>query len=291
MGSSGGGGTTTTTTKLSKEQRELIGLVMPTLRGYFDESGGVNVEPYPGRTAVPTDPLFGTGQNLVLGAAMGPATAQSELAGLGSAFLTSGAALSPESNPYLQQAINAAVRPITQNYENIVLGNIRDQAQLAGQYGYNRQAIEEGKAAEGYLRSVGDTAAGIANRGYETGLESMSRALAFAPSVQQMSVYPGTAVSGVATQRQALEQGQLDALIREYYTQQLLPLTIAEEIARLAFGMPGGSATSQYTGGGSSAWQTGLGGAMGGAAMGTAISPGIGTALGALVGGLLGAFS
>lgn len=288
---SGGGGSQTTTTqqKLSPQSKELLKSVMPTLESYINPDGSVSVSPYPGSTAAPINANQTLGQQMVVGAT-GSAQSQADKAAQGIGLLTSGQVLDPSTNPYLASSIDAALRPITENYTQTVLGSIRDNSQLAGQYGYNRQAIEDEKAMQTYLRQVGDTSAQMSSANYQAGLDAMSRSMAFAPGVQQMQYLPGTAVAGVGQQQQALEQAQLDAKVREYYQGQLLPLSIAEEIAGIAFGNPSGSVTSTATGGGTSQLQSILGLGASGAALGSMILPGWGTAAGAGVGALLGLF-
>jgi hypothetical protein len=177
--------------------------------------------------------------------------------------LTSGQALDPRSNPYGQAAINAALLPISQNFQRTVLPGINDQAQQAGQFGYNRQALQTNLAMQDYLQSIGSTAAGMANQQYGQGLNAMTSGLMSAPGVAQAGMLPSEAVSAVGTQQQQLQQQAIDAAMQQYYTSQFMPLTIAQQIASMAFGMPGGSSQAQQTGAGTSALQTGLGAATG----------------------------
>lgn len=268
--SGGGSQKTTTTQKLSGQQKELLQGVIPVAQSYISPDGTVNASTYPGSTVAPINANQVAGQNLALGAAMGPAASTASSTAQGLDFLTSGAALDPSSNPYLTGAINAAVRPITENYTNTVLGNIRSNATLAGQYGYNRQGLEENAAARDYMRQTGDTSAKIAEDAYNTGIDAMSRSLAFAPGVQQMQFAPALAVAGVGQQQQALEQQQIDAAVQQYYQQQFLPLSVAEEIASIAFGIPAGSVSSTTSGGGTSTLQSILGLGTAGLSLGSA---------------------
>jgi hypothetical protein len=291
MGSSGGSGSTTTTTqqKLSPQSKELLNLVMPTIKGYVNPDGTVNASTYPGSTVAPVNANQTLGQQMVLGQT-GAAQGEAASAGQGINFLTSGQVLDPNSNPYLISAINAAIRPITENYTQTVLGNIRDNAQLAGAFGYNRQGLEDSAAAENYMKQVGDTSASMANTNYQAGLDAMSRSMAFAPSIQQMLYTPGSAVAGVGQQQQELAQQQLDAEVQQFYQQQYLPLSLAEEIAGIAYGNPAGSASTTSTGGGTNKLQSALGLGAAGASLGSMIMPGAGTAAGGALGALLGLF-
>jgi hypothetical protein len=186
---------------------------------------------------------------------------QTESAMAGSQWLTSGQALDASSNPYLQSAINAAIKPITQNFQETVLPGINDQAQLAGQFGYNRQALETNQANRDYLQAVGSTAANMASQGYGQGLQAMTSAEMSAPGVAQAGALPGETVSAVGLQQQQMQQQAIDAAMQQYYTSQFMPLTIAQQIASMAFGMPGGSSQATQTGAGTSPLQMLIGGA------------------------------
>jgi hypothetical protein len=198
---------------------------------------------------------------MALGAAMGPVEQQTQQAMAGSQWLTSGQALNAQSNPYLQSAINAAIKPITQNFQETVLPGINDQAQLAGQFGYNRQALETNQANRDYLQSVGTTAANMASQGYGQGLQAMTSAEMSAPGVAQAGMLPAEATSAVGMQQQQMQQQAIDAAMQQYYTSQFMPLTIAQQIASMAFGMPGGSSQATQQGAGTSPLQSIIGGA------------------------------
>jgi Chaperone of endosialidase len=245
MATSGGGSQSTSQTFLTPQQKKLLGLAVPVASSYIGPGGDVKAKAYPGATAAPVDPYAIEGQKMALGYAMGPQAdaAQSSLAG--SSFLTGGKVLDARTNPYLQSAISAGIRPITENFQNSVLGNIRDNAQLAGQYGYNRQGLEESAANRDYMKQVADTSSQMASTNYQSGLQAMTNALGTEPGVMQASGIPGQTVNAVGLQRQQLAQQQIDAAIQQYYQKQFLPLSIASQLASLAMGLPGaGSVTS-----------------------------------------------
>jgi len=266
---SGGGGTTsaTTTQLLSPQQQRLLQDVTPVGEAYL----GAPPKAYGGALTAPVSPQTTQGQNLALGAAMGPVKAQTQSALGGSQWLTSGQALDARSNPYLQSAINAAVLPITQNFQENVLPGIDANAMKAGQFGYNRQALETNQAMRDYLQAVGSTSAGMASQGYQQGLNAMTSALYSVPGVAQAGMLPAEAVGAVGQQQQQLQQQAIDAAMQQYYTQQFLPLTIAQQIASMAFGMPGGGSMATQKGAGTSPLQ----GILGGAAAGGGLLAGI----------------
>ena len=283
------GGTTTTTQNLSPEQKRLLGFVMPVAEGYFDGSGGVNATSYPGPRVVGQNPLESLGGMMAVEGALGNIGQASNqtLGGLG--FLASGDVLDVNRNPGLAGAINAAVRPLTENYTETVLPGIRSSAIMTGGFGSNRGEINERLAGRDYERQVADTSATMANQAYQSGLDAMGRAMYAAPSVLQSGLLPATTVAGVGAQQRGFEQAGLDASMAKFYEDQFLPLMIAQEIAGLAFGVPAGSTTSMAQGG-SNPVGGALGGAASGASLGSMIMPGWGTAIGGVLGALGGAF-
>ncbi|NQD57435.1 hypothetical protein HP546_19040 [Pseudomonas sp. CM25] len=86
------------------------------------------------------------------------------------------AAGNPANNPYFQSAVNSAIRPVTENFNEQVMPAIRQGAQAAGQMGSSRQGIAEGIAARGYQDTVGDISANMGNAAYAQGLQAMNSA-------------------------------------------------------------------------------------------------------------------
>lgn len=83
------------------------------------------------------------------------------------------AAGNPQNNPYFQQAVQSAIRPVTENFQEQVMPGIRQGAQAAGQQGSSRQGIAEGIAARGYMNTVGDISANMGNQAYAQGLQAV----------------------------------------------------------------------------------------------------------------------
>lgn len=281
MPPSGGSSSTTTVQELSPEQQELLALVLP-------EATNISQNPpqqFPGSQITPFNPLQLLAQQLTLGQAQQGSNLSNitDSAAAGQQFLL-GPALFPETNPALQQAIEAATRPITEAFSQQVLPNIRGGAVTAGQLGGSRQGIAEGLASQAAFRQIGDTAAGVANQGFQSGLDAFTRALFAAPQNAQLALLPAQLTSLVGQQQQSMEQALLTEEANKFVIDQLIPFNVAQQIAGLAFGVPGGSLTSTSSGGGSTSTAQGV---LGGAAAGAALFPAnplIGGAVGALAG-------
>ena len=244
----GGGGqqpsTTTTTQTLSPEQQRLINLVLPVAEKFVSQPPTL----FPGSTIQPPDPLQQQAQQSVLSLAQPGGTLEQLAGSAGSAsqFLL-GPVLFPESNPALRAATEAAVRPLTENFENVVLPGIRQEAITAGGFGGSRQGIAEGLASQGLLRQIGDTTATIEATAFQRSLDAMTRALFAAPSVSQLALQPTAAIEAVGAQRQQREQALLSEEAQRFIAEQLLPFAAAQDVAALAFGIPGGQTVSATT--------------------------------------------
>lgn len=283
MGGSKEQPTQTTTQTLSPEQREMMNLAMPGVRSF----AATVPQRYQGNTVAGFDPSQTQGQGMALDTAGGT---MQNLADAGAA--TSNQLMSspwdPNNNAMLKGAVDAAVRPVTEQYQQVVRPALRDDFQSAGQaFGGSRRNIAEGNAANSYMRNVGDTSAKVVNDNYSTNIGAMTKALGLLPQTQQASLAPSLTTSGVGDVRQAMDQAQLDAKVSGYNYDQLAPFLQSKEIMSLLAGLPGGSVTSTGNNPTPNKALGALGGAASGAALGSMILPGAGTAAGAGLGALM----
>ena len=170
MGLGGGGGgesRTVTTQELSPEQQELLKLVIPEARKFVADPP----QQFPGSAIVPFTPNQLGAQQSALSQAFGGNVSQVTDAAAQAQQFALGPVLFPESNPALQAATQAAIRPITEQFTQSVLPNIRQEAITAGGFGGSRQGIAEGQASQAFLRQVGDTSAQIQSEAFGQGLD------------------------------------------------------------------------------------------------------------------------
>lgn len=302
-GSGGGGGsagnagsqstTATTTQNITPEQRRLLDQVVPTAENFLQDFG----EPFPDSAVAP----FTADQNQAFQLAREVAGRVSKeylpyaQSGLDFTNFLFGPALDPRTNPGLQGAIDAAVRPISRELTQSVLPQLRSGTSLLGTPGSSRQGIAEGLASQSALTAIGDTSANVVNPAYLGGLQAATQALGYLPSTigaaTSLELLPANIYASIGAQQQQQEQALINQSIGNYYNKTLFPFLAAEEVARLAFAIPGGTATSttetlgpplQQPG----ALQSGLGGASLGAGIGSAINPTYGPIVGGLLGGL-----
>ena len=80
------------------------------------------------------------------------------------------------NNPAYQAALQSAINPLTQQFQEQVLPGLKSGAQDAGQFGGSRQGIAEGIASRGYLDAVANTTANMGNAAYAQGLQAQANA-------------------------------------------------------------------------------------------------------------------
>jgi hypothetical protein len=117
-----------------------------------------------------------------------------------------------ENNPYLQAAQQAAIRPVTQAYQENVLPGIQSQFSVGTDaFDQSREGIARGIASRGYLDTVGSISANMANRGYETGLQATQGAFSQIPGLMTASTAPGQAQWNIGALLQSQDQNMMNA--------------------------------------------------------------------------------
>lgn len=171
---------------------------------------------YQGPRPVGTDPATELAQNMGLQTGMAAQGSTVPSAINATNFQLNNAA-DVRSNPYLQGAIQAAVDPQVRNFTNSVLPALRMNGMMSGSFGSDAQALGEGQAVDALQRNISNTAASMANTGYQTGLEAQSSTLRNLPSIMQGIQAPTSMISGVGAQREniASENEAYQALQRE----------------------------------------------------------------------------
>jgi hypothetical protein len=274
--------TQTTKYELSPEQRQLMDLAMPGVRDFAASTP----QRYKGTQVAGFTPEQTQGQDMALASAA-PQAELAANAAKANNFYTSGSVWDPASNPNLQGAIDASVRPITQQLTESQLPAIRGEAVTTGNFGGSRQGIAEGLASRGASQAIGDTASKLVQNQYQTNVDAQLKAMGLLPTVQGAQTAAATTTSGVGDVRQAMDQARINENVNAYNYDQMAPFLQSKEIMSLLQGLPGGSTTSTGNNPTTNPLMSSLGGAAAGASLGTALMPGIGTGIGALGGAVL----
>lgn len=147
-----------------------------------------------------------------------------------------GASQGPAANPALAQYIQAAMRPLSDDFSENVLRNIRNNSVATG-YGSTRQGVAEGIAAGKYANAQSDLISKIINDAYYKGSGISLEALGRAPQVTAMGIQPGQLLTDIGAQGRALEQSRLE-----------LPYSNMSRYSGLVTGNYGGSQATQAPG-------------------------------------------
>lgn len=293
----GGGSTTSTSTNINYSPAEAAQRAAVMTEGattYAQTKDTLASSGYPGAHVVPFSAESIGAQNAMLQNAQAAVPTLNNINQGVNYGLTN--AMDVNNNPYLQQTIQAAVRPITESYTDAggVMSQIRAGAQEAGnaQYGGSRQGIAEGIAAGRYADAVADASSKIATAGYNTGQDTFAKTLALAPISLEAMTMPANWVSAVGAQKENLSAQQAAYAADSRYWDLNAPWMGLQNYANIVYGAGSGGTTASGTSSGGSAPRNPLMGAVGGGIAGYALGAQIGSAIapyGAAAGAVLGA--
>jgi hypothetical protein len=209
------------------------------------------------------------------------------------------------ANPYQQAMMEAATRPLTQQFSQSVLPGISSLYSRSGRLGSGAMERALGTATEAYGRSLGDITANIAGTQYqqERGLQQQAQMqqaqlAGLAPQFYGQQFLPSQTLAQVGAQQEAIAAQPLQEQLARYQFGQQLPYQQLQGYLSSVYGTPLGSYGTQttnaptYQNRGAGILGGGLAGGLGGYALGQAfpsIGAGYGAAGGAALGGLLGA--
>lgn len=156
-----------------------------------------------------------------------------------------------QGSPYRQAMIEAATRPITQQFESQILPGISSGFSRAGRYGSGAMQRAVGQASEQFGRALGDVATNIAYTDYareraaQQQAQVQQAALAqAAPSFFTASLLPSQALAQVGVSREAIAAQPLQEQIRRFEFGQQMPIEQLRAYLSSVYGTPMGS--SQY---------------------------------------------
>lgn len=154
-------------------------------------------------------------------------------------------------SPYRDLMIEAATRPLTQQFGQQVLPGIASGFSRAGRYGSGAMERALGTASEAYGRSLGDIAGTISAQDYarerqlQTQAQLAQAALGqAAPSFFQASFLPSQALAQVGAAQERIAAQPLQEAMQRYQFGQQLPYTQLQQYLSSVYGTP--MASSQY---------------------------------------------
>ena len=204
------------------------------------------------------------------------------------------------ANPYQQAMMEAATRPLTQQFSQSVLPGISSLYSRSGRLGSGAMERALGTATEAYGRSLGDITANIAGTQYqqERGLQQQAQLqqaqlAGLAPQFYGQQFLPSQTLAQVGAQQEAIAAQPLQEQLARYQFGQQLPYQQLQGYLSSVYGTPLGSYGTQttnaptYQNRGAGVLGGGIAGGLGGYALGQAF-PQIGGTYGALGGATLG---
>jgi hypothetical protein len=210
------------------------------------------------------------------------------------------------ANPYQQQMMQAATRPLEQAFSQQVLPGISSLYSKSGRLGSGSMERALSSASEGFGRSLGDITSNIAGTQFqqERALQQaaslqLANLAQQAPALYGQQFIPSQQLAQVGAQREAIEGQPLQEAMNRFSYEQQLPYQQLSGFLSSVYGSPLGSfgvpAPMQPANRTTGALAGGLAGGLGGYALGQAF-PAIGSfgggygapVLGAIGGGLLG---
>jgi hypothetical protein len=151
-------------------------------------------------------------------------------------------------SPYREALIQAATRPLVQQYEQTVLPGIASGFSRAGRYGSGAMEQAQARATEAFGRSLGDVSATLAAQDYarERGLQQQAQiaqsALAqAAPSFFQSSFLPAQALGAVGAAREQIAAQPLQESMQRFQFGQQLPYQQLQGFLSSVYGNPMGT--------------------------------------------------
>jgi hypothetical protein len=212
------------------------------------------------------------------------------------------------ANPYQQAMMEAATRPLTQQFSQAVLPGISSLYSRSGRLGSGAMERALGTATEAYGRSLGDITSNIAGSQYQQERAMQQQAqlaqaqlAGAAPSFYGQQFLPAQTLAQVGAQQEAIAAQPLQEQLARYQFGQQLPYQQLQGYLSSVYGTPLGSYGTQttnaptYQNRGAGVLGGAIAGGLGGYALGQI--PGVSgffgnqyaaPALGALGGGLLG---
>lgn len=176
-----------------------------------------------------------------------------------------------QGSPFQQQAMQAATRPLEQQFSNQVLPSIASLYSKSGRYGSGAMQNALGQATESYGRALGDVTSSMANQQYmaERGLQQQAQLgqaqlAGLAPSIYGQQFIPSQQLAQVGAAREQIASQPLQEELARFNFAQQIPYQQLQGYLSSVYGNPMGGYGSQTT----QAPSNRLGGAIGGAALG-----------------------
>lgn len=127
-------------------------------------------------------------------------------------------------NPYMQQAMESAVRPMATTFKEDVLPAISSQFSGAGRYGSGAQMRTQERAADDFMRQVGDVTGAMAYKGYGDERARQLQAATLAPTFAAQDYTDIAQLADVGLTREAQAGAEMQEDISRFQAEQQAPV-------------------------------------------------------------------
>lgn len=193
-------------------------------------------------------------------------------------------------NPHLQGAINSAIRPVTEQYQNTVIPGLNSTFSEGGRYGSGAHQNTALQGATDYQRNIGDISSNMAYQNYGDERNNMMKAGLLAPQMAQQDYFDIGQLGQAGNMMDQYNQSLINADMEKYNYTQNQPMNYLSNYLGLLSNAPWGQ-TSTSTSPPTNPLTSGLGGALAGIGLGMVPGLGLATSTGALLGGGAGLLS
>ena len=169
------------------------------------------------------------------------------LGGLGGLQQTAGGAFLGGS-PGQQAAIEAAVRPLQQQFEQVTLPGVSSAFSRAGRYGSGAMERAVGTATEATGRAIGDVASNIAYQDYanerqrqQAAQGALIQGATFAPQIYGQQFLPSQQLGQIGAAREQIAGQPLQEQMQRFQFEQQAPIQGLQSYLSSIYGSPLGS--------------------------------------------------
>ena len=256
--------------------------VAPYLKGAYGEAAKQYAKGapgyYPGQTvAQPSGYTMGALDSM---AARGAAGSDVTRAAQGQLQKTLGGDYLSGETPGFQGAMNAAIRPVIDNYTKTVMPGIDSNFSSAGRYGSGAHGLAEGDAYGQMQNTIGDISSQMAYQNYGDERNRQIQGMLFAPDLAAQDYQDINALGQAGQGIDTINQNNINADMAKYNFNQNKDFNFLNQYLAMLNGAQGGSQTTTQPVQQANPFTGALGGAMAGGSM---FGP-----IGALGGGTLG---
>lgn len=182
--------------------------------------------------------------------------------------------LSPSSNPFLAQTIDAAIKPSYQTLTEKTLPMLSSAAVQSGAYGGARDQLGRAQAIRDFGQTSQDTAAKLAFGNYTTERQNQMAAPGLLSQGLQIQMSPADLLSKVGDAQTQDSQSLLDEAFAQYQMQQQAPWAGLGEFSSI---LNGGNFTNSTATSQQNVKSGGIGGALQGALGGASLAGSLGS--------------